>query len=666
MESGSMTRSSPEVRDRPGRAAGRGPDPLTVDAVARAIRKARRCLLSIQKPDGEWCAQLEGDTILESEWSLTQWFLGRGDSPRVAKAAETIRRHQLPGGGWAIYPSGPLEISASVKAYFVLKLAGDDPDAPHMARARAAVLEAGGIEATNSYTKIFLSVFGQYEWGRCPAVPPELILFPAWFPFTIYEMSSWSRAIVVPLSIIWALRPRCEVPASASIAELRVPGGAPTDITHYTGRRTIWTHFFALADHVVKLLERSPIKPFRRLALERAEAWVRARLVKSDGVAAIIPPIINTIVGFTALGYPSDDPTVAGQIRELEKLEIEREDTLEVQPCFSALWDTSQVLNALLASGVSGDEHDVRRAAAWLLDHEVREVGDWAKKVKGVEPGGWYFEYANEYYPDCDDTAEVLMGLAAVRFDDPDREAHRRAAMDRGLKWLLAMQNGDGGWAAFDRDCHHEFLTHVPFADHNAMLDPSCEDITGRVLEALSVLGFDRTHRTVRRAMRFLRARQKSDGTWYGRWGNNYIYGTWLALTGLHAMDPHTRGDRTRRAVAWLLAHQNPDGGWGESLRTYDEPETKGIGESTAAQTAWALLGLFAAGHRDSDAIRRGVAHLLSTQQDDGSWHDVPWTGTGFPRVFYLRYHLYATQFPLVALSRYLERMTPATSDDAA
>lgn len=647
-----MTSTSVGVRQRTSMLATR---PTAAHRVDAAIDKATRALLAIQKPDGEWCAQLEGDTILESEWSLTMWFLGRQDDPRVAKAAETIRRHQRPDGGWAIYPYGPLEISASVKAYFVLKLAGDAAEAPHMVRAREAIRRAGGLEATNSYTKIFLSVFGQYEWSRCPAVPPELMLFPAWFPFTLYEMSSWSRAIVVPLSIVWALRPHREVPASASIRELRVEGRQATDITRFTGRRTAWTHFFALADRVVKVLEHSPLKPFRRLALERAEAWVRSRLVKSDGVAAIIPPIINTIVGFRALGYAEDDPVVAGQIHELDKLVVEREETLQVQPCFSAVWDTSQVLNALLASGVDPDDQRVLDAARWLLEHEVREYGDWAKKVKGVEPGGWYFEYANEFYPDCDDTAEVLMGLAAVRFPDAREEAWRKAAIDRGLRWLLAMQNRDGGWAAFDRDCHHEFLTHVPFADHNAMLDPSCEDITGRVLEALAALGFDRTHRTVRRAIRYLRAKQLPDGTWYGRWGNNYIYGTWLALTGLHAMDPHTRSERTRRAAAWLLAHQNPDGGWGESLRTYDEPETKGIGESTAAQTAWALLALFAAGYRDDLPVRRGIAYLLSRQREDGSWHDVPWTGTGFPRVFYLRYHLYATQFPLVALSRFRE-----------
>jgi squalene-hopene/tetraprenyl-beta-curcumene cyclase len=640
----------------------RAPDATTVDA---AIASARDHLLSLQKGDGEWCAYLEGDTILESEYSLTMWFLGRGEEIRVKKAAESIRRHQLEGGGWAIFPDGPIEVSASVKAYFVLKLAGDDPASEPMVRARDAILRAGGIQACNSYTKVFLSIFGQYEWEDCPAIPPELILFPSWFPFTIYEMSSWSRAIVVPLSIVWAMKPRCSVPASANISELyadHVVG--PTGVRKYLDRINLWTHFFALTDRVLKVLEKSGIKPFRRLALQHSEKWIRERLVKSDGVAAIIPPILNTIIGFRAMGYGYDDPDLAGQIAQLERLEVEGDELMRIQPCFSAVWDTSQVLNSILAAGVAPDDPDVLESARWLLAHEVREAGDWQKKVKGIEPGGWYFEYANEWYPDCDDTAEVLMALHRVRFPDPEEEAAKQAAMDRGLRWLLAMQNSDGGWAAFDRGCHHEFLNHVPFADHNAMLDPSCEDITGRVLEALRELGFDRTHPSVRKALRFLRARQEKDGTWYGRWGNNYIYGTWLAVTGMHAMDPHVGTVRMQRAAAWMRSCQNPDGGWGESLHSYDHPEIKGCGESTAAQTSWALLALFAAGDRDSTSVRRGLAYLLGTQRDDGSWYDEPWTGTGFPRVFYLRYHLYATQFPLLALAAYQDLDDPSGAAD--
>ncbi|MFV1958585.1 MAG: squalene--hopene cyclase [Planctomycetota bacterium] len=629
------------------------------EAVGRAVERARDYLLGLQNPAGEWCAELEGDTILESEYILAMVFLGRPEEARVHKAAEYIRRQQLPHGGWAAYAGGAVEVSASVKAYFVLKLLGDDPDAPAMVKARQAILAAGGIDACNTYTKIYLAIFGQVKWSKCPAIPPELILFPPSFPFNIYEMSSWSRAIVVPLSMIWALKPRVEVPARANIEELwagvKVP--VPTDVTKFTGRRAFWTGFFFLADRFVKLIEWSPWKPFRRRALREARTWIEARLEKSDGVGAIIPPIINTIYAFRSLGMPLDHPVLAGQIRELERLEIEEEDTLRVQPCFSALWDTVQVLNSLLDAGVVPDDPAILRAARWVLDHEVREKGDWQVKVQNVEPGGWYFEYANEPYPDCDDTAEVLTALSKIRFSDPEEDERRRAAMARGLTWLLAMQNRDGGWAAFDKACDREFLTYVPFADHNAMLDPSCEDITGRVLETLNALGFPDDHRVVRRAVQFLRRRQAPDGTWYGRWGCNYLYGTWLALWGLRCVGRDVGSERMRRAAAWFQRIQNPDGGWGELPSSYDRPEVKGRGPSTASQTAWALLGLFASGDFDSDAARRGLAHLLEAQRGDGSWYDATWTGTGFPRVFYLRYHLYATQFPLLALAIYRQHL---------
>jgi squalene-hopene/tetraprenyl-beta-curcumene cyclase len=616
--------------------------------VASAIAAARRHLLSLQRTDGAWWGELEGDTILESEFILTMQFLGRVDDPRVRKAAEYIRRQQLPDGGWAIYPGGPAEVSASVKDYFVLKLLGDDPDAPHMARARARIRELGGIEACNTFTRIYLALFGQYPWSGCPAVPPELVLLPRWAPFSLYHISSWSRAIVAPLSIVWAFRPLCRVPEHAQIPELGV-GHAPRR-SGRTLRERLWRAFFTRVDGSLKLAERVRFQPLRGRALRAAEAWIHARLDRSDGLGAIFPPIVYTILAFRCLGYELDDPRLVAQIGELSKLGLEEGDTYRLQPCFSPIWDTALAARALWETGPGGEE-SLERAARVLLDHEVREPGDWSLACPGVAPGGWYFEWANESYPDSDDTGEVLGLLARLRLTDPADERRRRAAIERALAWELAMQNRDGGWGAFDKDCDREFLTFVPFADHNAMIDPSCEDITGRLLEALSALGVPRDHASIRRAVAYLRASQQPDGTWYGRWGCNYIYGTSLALAGLRAVGEDLDEPRYQRAADWLEARQNADGGWGELPLSYEDPARKGEGPSTPSQTGWALLGLVACGRVDSPAVERGVGYLLAEQEPDGSWKDDFWTGTGFPRVFYLRYHLYATYFPLRALA---------------
>ena len=595
--------------------------------------------------------------MLESEYILLLYFLGRGKQDRVRKMAHRIRSLQLPEGGWAIYHGGPPEVSASVKAYFVLKLLGDDSEAAHMVRARRAILDLGGVEATNTYTKIYLAIFGQYDWDKCPAVPPEMVLLPGWFYLNLNEMSSWSRGIFVPLSIIWAYKPRCPVPEHAHIPELFGPTSAPANApggANGSGALTRGLHYlFHRADRGIKLLERGGFKVLRRKALRAAEDWTRRRLDMSDGLGAIFPAIVNAVFAFRCLGYSPDDPAIASQLEALEKLEVDLGEALKIQPALSPVWDTAQAAGILAACGLRPDHEALQRAAAWLLTKEVRHPGDWQRKNGHDEVSGWYFEYANEFYPDCDDTAMVLTALARMRITDPVLRDRVDAARRRALRWLLSMQNPDGGWAAFDRGCDKELLKLIPFADHNAMIDPSWEDVTGRVLETLSLEGFAADDGAVQRAIAFLDSRQCEDGTWYGRWGCNYIYGTWLALDGLSRFDVDMRQERYQRAVRWLRSRQNEDGGWGETLRSYEEPELKGIGDSTAAQTSWALLGLFAAGDYTSSAVRRGVDFLLRMQLGDGSWDDEHWTGTGFPRVFYLKYHLYDDYFPLLALARY-------------
>jgi len=620
------------------------------DELQQAIRRAQDHLRSMQKEDGHWCGELEGDTILESEYILTMHFLGRTHEPRVRKAAEYIRRQQLDSGGWAIYPGGPPEVSASVKAYFVLKLLGEDANRPHMQRAKQTILRLGGIDACNSFTRLYLAIFGQYSWRKCPAVPPEIILLPSWFYINIYEMSSWSRAILVPLSIIWAHKPRCSVPPRANISELIVRG-------HRQPAGDFWTTFFHGIDRGLKLLEKLPIKPSRDLALKRAERWILERLEGSDGLGAIFPPIVNTIIAMNCRGYDFDHPVIQHQVRELEKLEIEDDETLRIQPCFSPVWDTAMAMNALVESGTSSSDPALLRAARWLLDKRGHADGDWRVKNRKTTRPGWYFEYANPYYPDNDTTAKVITALCKVRFSDGTTDAQRRRAIREAHEWHLSMQNSDGGWAAFDKDCDKDILTRVPFADHNAMIDPSNEDITGRVLETFACLGYDASYPPARRAVSYLQRKQAEDGSWYGRWGCNYLYGTWLALWGLNRIGREMDTPAVRRAVAWLQSTQNEDGGWGELPLSYDDATHKARGPSTASQTAWALLGLMSADDPDPQILRRGVSYLLREQHDDGSWQEEYWTGTGFPCVFYLRYHLYGVYFPLLALAYFSQHL---------
>jgi squalene-hopene/tetraprenyl-beta-curcumene cyclase len=578
-------------------------------------------------------------------------YLGQEGSADALAAARCLLDQQLPSGGWAMYPGGELEISASVKAYFALKLTGHNPNAEYMQRARTAVRNAGGADAVNSFTRFYLALLGQISYHHCPAVPPELILLPDWSPINIYRMSAWSRTIVVPLSIMWAHRPVRRIEPERGIGELflRPPEQWPElrcpGLNEQRGWFT-WESFFRTADRTLKALERRGIKPLRARALQKATQWMLERCQDSDGLGAIFPPIVWSVVALKCLGYADDSPEQLANLAELDKLMVREGDRVWLQPCLSPVWDTLITLRALAAAGHTAEDAPVARGITWLLEKEIRTPGDWSRRVR-CEPGGWAFEYRNRFYPDIDDTIMALMALRETAASGCE------PTVDRAIAWTLAMQNRDGGWGAFDRDNDAEFLCRVPFADHNAMIDPSTPDITGRVLEALAAWDIKRGHPAVDRATAYIRRTQQPDGAWFGRWGVNYIYGTWQVLVGLIAAGVPQDDPAIRRGAQWLLACQQPCGGWGESADTYAQPELRGQGNATPSQTAWALLGLIAAGYAGSTAVRQGVQYLLDTQSLDDTWDETEFTGTGFPRVFYLRYHYYRVYFPLMALAKF-------------
>ncbi|HEX3696523.1 MAG TPA: squalene--hopene cyclase [Polyangia bacterium] len=620
--------------------------------IGQAIEAAQRWLLARQDAAGFWCAELEGDTTLESYIILLEAFFGRRGSEKSQAVAHAIREEALPDGGWPQYPEGPADISVSVLSYFALKLVGDPALAPHMQQARAAILRLGGAARANSYTKYHLAFFGQYPWADVPAIPPEMVFLPGKGPFTVYDMSSWSRTIFVPLAILYAAKPTIAVPAACGVAELF----APAENAPYTrGGETLLKKAFFGVDRLLKGFERLPgAGALRRLAVSRAAAWMIERLEDSDGLSAILPAMANATMALKVLGYGDDHPLLKEQLGYLDGLLLGEAatGTRRMQPCLSPVWDTVLSSHALGQAGLGPRHPALQRAATWLLTKQTRRPGDWSGR-NSAPPGGWYFEHRNEFYPDVDDTCMALMVLRHARAEGPTA-ATQNAAVERGLTWMLGMQNSDGGWASFDRDNDKRWLTEVPFADHNAMIDPSTADITGRVLESLSAFpGYTAAHPVVARALAFLRRDQNSDGAWYGRWGVNYLYGTWQVLRGVACIGEDLQAPYVGRAVRWLLAHQNSDGGWGETIASYDDPSKRGVGPSTPSQTAWALMGLLAAESADAPAVVRGVQWLLDAQTSDGTWPQANWTGTGFPKVFYLNYHYYRHYFPLMALGQY-------------
>jgi squalene-hopene/tetraprenyl-beta-curcumene cyclase len=620
-----------------------------------AIARATEWLMARQHGDGHWLFELEADATIPAEYILLQHYLGRIEPELQQRIAEFLRGRQGADGGWPLFQGGSIDLSGSVKAYFALKAAGDPVDAPHMARARAAIFAHGGARRCTVFTRILLALFGEVPWHAVPAMPVEIMLLPRWSPFHITKVSYWSRAVLVPLLVLMALRPRARNPHNVSVRELFAEDpwsvrdwiSGPTSSPLATG--------FEFLDRVLRAAEPMFPKRARQRAIEAAVAFVSKRLNGEDGLGGIFPAMANTLIMFDCLGYPPDHPwyrTTEGALRKLLVLDPDRS---YCQPCLSPVWDTALACHALMEIGDRELDPAVARALDWLAAKQVLEVaGDWAAVRPGLRPGGWAFQYENPYYPDVDDTA--VAALALDRFD----HERWRPATSRAVEWIVGMQSKNGGWGSFDADNTHYYLNHIPFADHGALLDPPTADVSARCLGLLAQLGA--APDTAAAAIVYLKREQEADGSWYGRWGTNYIYGTWSALAALNAAGIDDAAPEMRRAAGWLVAHQRADGGWGESAGSYWPGAAHGTAPySTASQTAWALLGLMAAGAVEDPAVTRGIAYLLATQNPDGSW-DEPWsTAVGFPRVFFLRYHGYCTYFPLWALARY-RRLTAGNS----
>jgi len=641
---------------------------LAMERVSEGIDKAAAWLMGQQHEDGYWCGELEADAMLEADYIYMHTLLGTGDKGRMDRAVNEILRHQNDDGGWSLYPGGPSNVNYGVKCYLALKLMGWTAEHPVMVKARKKVLELGGVTECNTFTKMYLCSLGQYDYDAVPAVPPEMLLFPNWFYFNIYEISAWSRAILVPLSIIYAKKPFKKLAPEQTIDELFVGGRENANLYLKLDRKHIvsWRNFFLFTDRLAHWSERVHIRPLRKMALKKAEQWMLDHFERSDGLGAIYPAMLNAIVALVYLGYSKDDPQVIRAMDEFEKLGIDCPNgtpdyptpTFRMQPCFSPVWDTAQVLSTLGETGLAKNDARLVKAADWLLSKEIRYKGDWSQNVKNVDASCWCFFFNNDHQPDVDDTGEVLLALKAV--DNP-RERYQHEVGERAVTWVFAMQCKNGGWASFDKDNTKKMFESIPFADHNAMIDPPSADITGRILEMLANYGYTRRDKRVEKAVQFILREQEPDGAWFGRWGVNYLYGTFLVLRGLQAMEYSYLEPAVQQAAEWIRMMQNADGGWGETPGTYDDPNQRGIGPSTPSQTAWALLGLLAANDTRSDSVAKGIRWLIERQREDGSWAELMpgrngesyYTGTGFPRVFYLGYHLYKQYFPLLALTTY-------------
>ncbi|MEE9139299.1 MAG: squalene--hopene cyclase [Alphaproteobacteria bacterium] len=617
-----------------------------------AIEDARRALKNLQAEDGHWVFELEADATISAEYVLLRHFVAESedeiDTELEGKIAAYLRSVQGAHGGWPLFYEGDFDVSATVKAYYALKLIGDDPHAPHMKRAREAVLAHGGAAKANVFTRITLALFGQVPWRTVPVMPVEIMLFPRWFPFHLSKVSYWSRIVIVPLLILMALKPQARNPRGVGIEELFVtaPDEERRCLVNATGK-PLGSLFLAL-DRVVRVCE--PLFPsgLRRRAIEKAVAFITERLNGEDGLGGIFPAMANTVIAFDALGYAKDHPDFASAKESIEKLLVVDADKAYCQPCLSPVWDTALAAYTLMEAGEPRDSEPVQEAMDWLAEAQILDVeGDWAQSRPGLRPGGWPFQYRNDHYPDVDDTAVAVMAL------DRGGNGRYREAVARAREWVIGMQSENGGWGSYDADNTYDYLNHIPFADHGALLDPPTADVTARCVSTLCQLGLSREHPAVARGLEYLRREQESDGSWFGRWGTNYIYGAWSVLSAFNAAGEDLEAPHIRRAVEWLESRQREDGGWGEDGATYWPKRGDEAKESTPSQTAWALLALIAAGEVDSDAVTRGIRFLLDAPRTGAKWEEKWFTAVGFPRVLYLRYHGYSAYFPIWALARY-------------
>ncbi|MGI8839332.1 MAG: squalene--hopene cyclase [Caulobacteraceae bacterium] len=627
-------------------------------ALDAAVARAAEALWARQKPDGHWVFELEADATIPAEYILLKSYLGESADPELeGKIGTYLRRVRGAHGGWPLYHGGALDVSATVKAYFALKTIGDDPAAPHMAAAREALLAAGGAGACNVFTRILLALFGVLSWRAVPRMPVEIVLLPRWFPIHLSKISYWARTVIVPLLVLRALKPRARNPRGVVIDELFVqPPATIRSLARGAHQKEPWASGFFALDAVLGVVEPLFPKASRRRAVEKAGAFVDARLNGEDGLGAIFPAMANAVMMYDALGYPEDHPNRATARAAIDKLLVVKEDEAYCQPCLSPVWDTALATHALMEAGEAESEAAALRGLAWLEPIQVLEVaGDWAGERPAVRPGGWAFQYRNDHYPDLDDTAVVVMAMdRARRRGEAGGAAAYGQAIERGAEWVAGMQSRNGGWGAFDADNTFHYLNNIPFADHGALLDPPTADVAARCVSMLAQLGEAPETPRMKAALAFLEREQAADGSWFGRWGVNYIYGTWSALAALNAAGVAPDAPTVRRAVDWLAAIQNADGGWGEGCDSY-RLDYRGheAAPSAPSQTAWALLGLMAAGEARHPAMARGIAWLAARQEAGGGWPEETYTGGGFPRVFYLRYHGYAQIFPLWALARY-------------
>lgn len=621
-------------------------------AAAESLERATAHLLSLQHLDGWWKGELQTNVTMDAEDLLLREFLGIRTDDETRLAANWIRSQQRDDGTWANFYGGPGDLSTTIEAYAALRLAGDPPDAAHMRRAAGFALDEGGLERARVFTRLWLALFGLWSWDELPALPPEIILLPRWFPLNIYDFACWARQTIVPLTVVWSFRPRAALPFALDELRRGVRGARASEASGPPGLRAAepiltWKTAFRRLDRVLGAYDRHHVRSLRRRALERAERWIVRRQEADGSWGGIQPPWVYSLIALRLLGYPIDHPVMRAGLDGLDRFTITEGDVRRLEACQSPVWDTALAVVALADAGLPPDHPALVRAAAWLLREEIRVRGDWAERRRHLEPGGWAFEFENDNYPDIDDTAEVVLALRRVGHTGSD------APIERAVAWTLGMQSRDGAWGAFDADNTRRICKELPFCDFGEVIDPPSEDVTAHVVEMLAQER-GRDDPDVQRAVHHLTAWQRPDGSWFGRWGANHVYGTGAVVPALVAAGAEPNDPSIRRAVEWLERHQNPDGGWGEDLRSYRDPAWIGRGASTASQTAWALLALLAANGRSSPSTERGIRFLTDTQRPDGTWDEPYFTGTGFPGDFYINYHLYRLVFPVTALGRFV------------